>query len=56
MPGVIFRLLVRLGLRTWGRQPIRVPTRFSVTTRAKVIRADGTVEDLGVVDQRIVER
>lgn len=54
MRGLIFQLLVRLGLRTWGRQP--TPVRMRLTTRAKVIRADGTVEDLGVVGEEVVER
>ncbi|HET8787009.1 MAG TPA: hypothetical protein VFM38_15350 [Candidatus Limnocylindrales bacterium] len=54
MRALWFRLLVALGLRTWGRQPIRTPLRMRLTTRAKVIRANGDIEDLGVVDERVV--
>lgn len=38
---------VRHGKKTWGR--VQTPARASI--EAKVIRADGSVEDLGVISQ-----
>lgn len=45
------KLRAILGQRQWGRQP---PIKLHVTTRARVIRTNGEVEDLGIVDQRKV--
>lgn len=48
----LLRAQVALGLRTWGRQ--EPPIKLHITTRARVLRASGEVEDLGVVDEREV--
>ena len=43
---------VRAGLKTWGRQPPKksgAASRVRATIQAKVIRKDGTIEDLGTI-------
>lgn len=50
---------IATGRKVWGRQPSRdgmgATTRAKATMTAKIIRADGTIEDLGVVSKRTVE-
>lgn len=47
------------GRKVWGRQPSRdglgATTRAKAILAAKIIRADGSVEDLGTVSERTVE-
>lgn len=40
---------IAAGRKDWGRQP---SLNVHITTRARVIRADGSEQDLGVIDQR----
>lgn len=40
---------VASGQKPWGRQDVKMPAK--TTIEAKVIRADGTVEDLGVISE-----
>lgn len=44
---------VKFGRKPWGRQAVVMPARATIS--AKVIRADGTVEDLGVLAQAEVD-
>lgn len=41
---------VKFGRKQWGRQS--PPLRLHITTRARIIRASGDVEDLGIIDER----
>lgn len=52
------RFDIATGRKVWGRQPgghVGATTKAGVTITARVIRADGSVEDLGVVSERTVE-
>lgn len=56
------RFDIATGRKVWGRQPgpgsgggMGVTTQARATMTARVVRANGSVEDLGVVSDRMVE-
>lgn len=48
---------IRAGRKTWGRQPGAVDAAMPVqaTIAAKVIRANGQVEELGILSDRTIQ-
>lgn len=52
MLATLKRIVIRSAREAQGGSNRRVPTKLLITTRAKVIRADGTIEDLGIIDRQ----
>jgi hypothetical protein len=44
---------IKYGRRAWGRQEVKMPAR--ATLSMKIIRADGSIEDRGVVSESKVD-
>ena len=44
---------IKYGRKPWGRQEVKMPARATLSVR--VIRADGSIEDRGIVSESQVE-